>query len=198
MLLSAVITYTPLTQEDLTDAVGEIIPKALEGFMMGMIADVYERAQSLLPVAAVILLWTAGKGVLSIVQGLNAIHQVERLPLMVSILIHGGVLYIGYLLTYLVNDWLEWGTTPILVFSGIFVAGYLVIWAIIYAVTKGYLNNLSLSQIPEFEKRLEEFMDTRYEGVLTAIRQTGKLESDTEEQLKAALNELLDQFNPQV
>ena len=69
---------------------------------------------------------------------------------------------------------------------------------IIYAVTKGYLNNLSLSQIPEFEKRLEEFMDTRYEGVLTAIRQTGKLESDTEEQLKTALNELLDQFNPQV
>ena len=69
---------------------------------------------------------------------------------------------------------------------------------IIYAVTKGYLNNLSLSQIPEFEKRLEEFMDTRYEGVLTAIRQTGKLESDTEEQLKAAMNELLSQFNPQV
>ena len=69
---------------------------------------------------------------------------------------------------------------------------------IIYAVTKGYLNNLSLSQIPEFEKRLEEFMDTRYEGVLTAIRQTGKLESNTEEQLKAAMNELLSQFNPQV
>ena len=69
---------------------------------------------------------------------------------------------------------------------------------IIYAVTKGYLNDLSLEQIPEFEKRLEEFMDTRYEGVLTAIRQTGKLESDTEEQLKSALTELLAQFNPQV
>ena len=69
---------------------------------------------------------------------------------------------------------------------------------IIYAVTKGYLNDLSLAQIPEFEKRLEEFMDTRYEGVLTAIRQTGKLESDTEEQLKSALAELLAQFNPQV
>ena len=69
---------------------------------------------------------------------------------------------------------------------------------IIYAVTKGYLNDLSLNQIPEFEKRLEEFMDTRYESVLTAIRQTGKLESDTEEQLKTALNELLSQFNPQV
>ena len=69
---------------------------------------------------------------------------------------------------------------------------------IIYAVTKGYLNDLSLAQIPEFEKRLEEFMDTRYEGVLTAIRQTGKLESDTEEQMKTALTELLAQFHPQV
>ena len=68
--------------------------------------------------------------------GLNAIHQVERLPLMVSILIHGGVLYIGYLLTYLVNDWLEWGPTPVLVFTAIFVLGYLAIWAVIYFIIK--------------------------------------------------------------
>ena len=69
---------------------------------------------------------------------------------------------------------------------------------IIYAVTKGYLNDLTLSQIPEFEKRLEEFMEQRYSQVLTAIRETGKLESDTEETLKTALTELLSQFRPQV
>ena len=68
--------------------------------------------------------------------GLNAIHQVERIPLMVAILIHGGVLYIGYLLTYLVNDWLEWGPAPVMVFTGIFVVGYFAIWAVIYAVIK--------------------------------------------------------------
>ena len=68
--------------------------------------------------------------------GMNAIYQVERLPLMVAILIHGGVLYVSYLLTYLVNDWLEWGTAPILVFTGIFVVGYLAIWAIIYAIIR--------------------------------------------------------------
>ena len=38
------------------------------------------------------------------------------------------------MLTYLVNDWLEGGATPILVFSGIFVVGYLAIWAVIYSV----------------------------------------------------------------
>ena len=68
--------------------------------------------------------------------GMNVIYQIERLPLMVAILIHGSVLYVSYLLTYLVNDWLEWGMTPILVFSGIFVFGYMVVWAVIYFSTK--------------------------------------------------------------
>ena len=68
--------------------------------------------------------------------GMNVIYQSERLPLMVAILIHGGVLYISYLGTYLLNDWLEWGVTPILVFSGIFVFGYLAIWTIIYSIIK--------------------------------------------------------------
>ena len=68
--------------------------------------------------------------------GMNAVYQIERLPLMVAILIHGVVLYISYLGTYLFNDWLELGLTPILVFSGIFVVGYLAVWAIIYCVIK--------------------------------------------------------------
>ena len=37
-------------------------------------------------------------------------------------------------------------------------------------------------------------MENRYEQVLTAIRTTGKLEKDTEETLKSALNELLVEF----
>ncbi len=68
--------------------------------------------------------------------GMNVIYQIEQLPLMVAILIHGSVLYISYLGTYLLNSWLEWGTTPILVFSGIFVLSYLAIWAVIYSIIK--------------------------------------------------------------
>ena len=71
-----------------------------------------------------------------VVGGMNVIYQFERLPLMAAILIHGCVLYISYLGTYLLNDWLEWGTAPILIFSGIFVFGYLAVWAIIYFTTK--------------------------------------------------------------
>ena len=68
--------------------------------------------------------------------GMNVIYQMERLPLMAAITIHGGILYISYLITYLVNDWLQWGVTEILVFSGIFVLGYIIIWLIIYSIIK--------------------------------------------------------------
>jgi len=65
---------------------------------------------------------------------------------------------------------------------------------ILYAVVNGYLKDIAVSDIPEFERRLQEFMDVRYENVLTAIRSTGKLESDVEENLKTALKELLKDF----
>ena len=68
--------------------------------------------------------------------GMNVIYQIERIPLMIAILIHGSVLYVTYLGTYLLNDWLEWGAIPVLVFSGIFILGYLAIWAIIYSIIK--------------------------------------------------------------
>jgi len=65
---------------------------------------------------------------------------------------------------------------------------------IIYAVTKGFLNDIDVAQIPEFEVRMREFMDNSHPEVLEAIRATGKLEKDTEEGLKAALSELLVEF----
>ena len=68
--------------------------------------------------------------------GMNVVYQIERLPLMGAISIHGGVLYVSYLATYLLNDWLDWGTAPVLVFTGIFVVGYLLIWAVIYSIIK--------------------------------------------------------------
>ena len=65
---------------------------------------------------------------------------------------------------------------------------------IIYAVTHGYLNSIAVEDVPEFEKRLEEHMDNYHADVLEAIRTTGKLETETETALKAALDELVAQF----
>ena len=69
---------------------------------------------------------------------------------------------------------------------------------ILYAATNGYLDSIAVSQVPEFEVRLQEHMENRYPQVLEAIRGTGKLEPETEQSLKMALSELVAQFAPQV
>ena len=67
-----------------------------------------------------------------IAAGMTAIYQMEQLPLPTMILFHGGALYIAYILTYLINGWLSRQLTAILVFTGIFVAGYALVLGIIY------------------------------------------------------------------
>lgn len=77
--------------------------------------------------------------------GMTAIYQMEQLPLPMMILLHGGVLYATYIATYLINGWLHNSLVPILVFTGIFIAGYALIWLIIYCIEKAKakkLNNL--------------------------------------------------------
>ena len=71
-----------------------------------------------------------------IAAGMPAVYQMAQLPLPTMILLHGGGLYIAYILTYLINGWLQNSLVPILMFTGIFVAGYAVIWLIIYCVER--------------------------------------------------------------
>ena len=78
-----------------------------------------------------------------IAAGMTAIYQMEQLPLPIMILLHGGALYIAYILTYLINGWLQKSLIPILVFTGIFLAGYALIWVIIYCIEKRKTDKLN-------------------------------------------------------
>lgn len=75
--------------------------------------------------------------------GMTAVYQMEQLPLAIMILLHGGVLYLAYILTYLINGWLQNTLVPILIFTGIFAAGYALIWLIIYCVEKARADKLN-------------------------------------------------------
>ena len=78
-----------------------------------------------------------------IAAGMTAIYQMEQLPLPMMILLHSGGLYVAYILTYLINGWLPNSLIPILAFTGIFVAGYALIWLIIYLVEKAKADKLN-------------------------------------------------------
>jgi hypothetical protein len=54
----------------------------------------------------------------------------------------------------LLNGWLEWGGIPILVFTGIFIVGYLVIWAVIYSIIKK--NTDRINEVLKKQKSVED------------------------------------------
>ena len=78
-----------------------------------------------------------------IAAGMTAIYQMEQLPLPIMILLHGGALYIAYILTYLINGWLPNTVAPVLFFTGIFIAGYALDWLIIYLIEKAKAEKLN-------------------------------------------------------
>ena len=65
---------------------------------------------------------------------------------------------------------------------------------IIYAVVNGFVNDIEVEKLAAFEQRLYEYMDNSHPNVLNAIRTTGKLEKETEDELKAAIGELKVEF----
>ena len=69
-----------------------------------------------------------------IAAGITAVYQVERLPIASAIAIHGGVLYLDYLIMYLLNSWIPKGGIGF--FTVIFIAGYALVWVCIYTSIK--------------------------------------------------------------
>ncbi len=69
---------------------------------------------------------------------------------------------------------------------------------ILYAVTHGYLADVAVDKISEFEKQLYEFMNQKHSDILDVIRTTGKLEAEIEDKLQAALSQLLKEFLVQI
>lgn len=68
--------------------------------------------------------------------------------------------------------------------------------AILYAVTKGILSAVAVEDVREYEAGLFTYLDTDAEGAaaMQEIRSTGKLEEETENRLKAALESYAENF----
>ena len=68
--------------------------------------------------------------------------------------------------------------------------------AILYAVTKGILSGVEVEDVKAYEKGLYTFLDSSADGAaaMQDIRSTGKLEAETEEKLRKALDEYTENF----
>lgn len=64
--------------------------------------------------------------------GASVFHQIESWSVARAALCHFSVLYVSYTLCYLVNTWIPFEPLVLLIFTAVFVIGYLLIFLIVY------------------------------------------------------------------
>ena len=75
--------------------------------------------------------------------GASVFNQIESWSIGKSLLVHLSVIYIAYVSCYLVNTWIPFEWAAILIFTGIFVTSYLIIWLTVYIVVRGVSKRLN-------------------------------------------------------
>lgn len=69
---------TALTEDMVRQAILQIFPDNFEGFITEIIDEVYSKSTAVIPITAVTALWSAGKGLQSLTNGLNTIYHVKE------------------------------------------------------------------------------------------------------------------------
>ena len=78
IMVCTIIPYTPLTEQDLVMLVTDLLPEMIAPLAESLIADVYARSSGVLSIAAIATVWSAAKGVMALMRGLNAVNGVEE------------------------------------------------------------------------------------------------------------------------
>ncbi len=80
LLVCSIIPYTPITEADLMESLAQILPTSLVPLAVSTVEDVYDKSPAVISVSALVTIWSAGKGMLAIIRGLNAIHRAVKTP----------------------------------------------------------------------------------------------------------------------
>lgn len=78
ILVCTIIPYTPLTEGNLISAITDVTPESVDGLVVEVVEDVYEKSVGLIWIVSIAMIWSAGKGVLALMRGLNAVNGVKE------------------------------------------------------------------------------------------------------------------------
>lgn len=76
LIVCSIITHTPITEDQLINAVGNFVPQATRTVATAFVTQMYNEATSILPVFIIVAIWSAGKGMMGLQMGLNVAHDV--------------------------------------------------------------------------------------------------------------------------
>ena len=78
IVISCIIPVTGLTEEIIYEAVTTFLPATTKEFMVSLIRYIYSNSNGMLPMAVILAIWSAGRGMLSLIRGLNEIHGITE------------------------------------------------------------------------------------------------------------------------
>lgn len=78
MLLLTLLRYTTLTTEQIIFTIEELTPFAITQELQPVVDSIFNQSTALVPWTALVAVWTAGKGILGLSDGLNSIFQIEE------------------------------------------------------------------------------------------------------------------------
>ncbi len=78
MVICTIIPYTPLTERNLVELVTDVTPDMIDSLAESLIREVYEKSAGIMSIAIIATIWSAAKGVMALMRGLNAVNGVEE------------------------------------------------------------------------------------------------------------------------
>ncbi|MCM1105102.1 MAG: YihY/virulence factor BrkB family protein [bacterium] len=78
MLLCSVLPYTHISEADLLRVVTDLLPSSIDPLAVSVIGELYDQSVAVISVSAVFIIWSAAKGILALVRGLNAVQEVDE------------------------------------------------------------------------------------------------------------------------
>ena len=78
ILLCSIIPFTGITENDLVMYFQEILPDFFDNLIARLVSSVYEGGYAALTISIVATLWSAGKGISALIQGLNVVNAMEE------------------------------------------------------------------------------------------------------------------------
>ncbi len=79
MLIFSLIRYTPVTEEFLLTASSNVMPEIVKPLIDSLIKEIYETTTgTVISFTAIFTVWSASKGVLSIIRGLNNVFNIKE------------------------------------------------------------------------------------------------------------------------
>lgn len=78
MMVSSILPYTNITESDLMTVVTDILPSNIDPLAISIIDEMYDKSIAVISLSAVFVIWSAAKGMLALLRGLNSVEEVDE------------------------------------------------------------------------------------------------------------------------